>query len=390
MFDFLSTEALFLLRLVSFTITSMLAVVGLVSDFKDKATGRLTGWGRVNLCGLIASFLIGIVSQKIEDNRNTASAKQSATLMASLIDKNSQLIASNNELLGTTTESLHAGKEADAALKLTLRNIDRTMQLVGTTTTVNYRARIPLPNLKGNAEFENNVESLKGLRLASNAQSWSGDDTQIVKNGTRTLVFFGAQSPLITRGMSLGFRRPPFGIGFTKDDPASSRFAQTAGLPQSVEKASQDSSITYEYALRGVSAATAIPDRGNLTDLLTSSFAEHSAYIEQVAGPVAFILTTDPGEFLSGSDFGGKYLRIRRLPEEGVYVKNYFLQGPDFQFCSLNVRIGPYTIDVPVSSLVKDTYGYSFRLPSTMKQSPFDRARAAKDSQLACPSVLIV
>lgn len=74
----------------SIALTGLFGVLGLLTNYKDKDTGRLTGWGRLNLAGILLSATMGILSQWAEIQgkaRTAAEAAVKAQAAADLANK---------------------------------------------------------------------------------------------------------------------------------------------------------------------------------------------------------------------------------------------------------------------------------------------------------------
>ena len=65
-------------KAISIGLTGLFGVLGLLTNYKDKVTGRITGWGKLNLAGIILSAAMGMLSQWVDTQRKTRSAEESA------------------------------------------------------------------------------------------------------------------------------------------------------------------------------------------------------------------------------------------------------------------------------------------------------------------------
>ena len=147
MFSSIPPSVLFWLKILSFCVTSLLALLGLLFDFKDKATGRLTRWGRINLFGLIVSFVVGIASQKIEDDQTTASATRAAGQLRSIIEGNQKLVSDDNATLTSLTTVI---QKNDTLIGAAQESLEDQRQLMSSQSQLDeqvLRAYYPLEPL---------------------------------------------------------------------------------------------------------------------------------------------------------------------------------------------------------------------------------------------------
>jgi hypothetical protein len=141
----LSDTSLFWLKLVSFIITAMLGVVGVVTDFKD-ANKNLTRPGKLNLAGLALAAVIGIMAQKAEYASNRKASDEARDKLSSLNRQNQavlsnveSLIRSNNQLFTTTNKT-------NTLTQQTLHQVSRNLESMGETIFVSYKANFLLEN----------------------------------------------------------------------------------------------------------------------------------------------------------------------------------------------------------------------------------------------------
>jgi hypothetical protein len=394
MFSWVSASALFWLKTISFCITSLLALLGLLYDFKNKASGNLTRWGRVNLCGLIVAFIVGIASQKIEDDRKQVSDEKSATDMKTLVERSQTLVAGNTraladlktvtedngQLIVTTQKSLTAAEKSDEDTLLTLKNIARNQELVGPTIEVHYLFKISLSDAHYGSDLHVLIEKIKDFKKRNNIdRSGLAQDTEIEQNiFGRVEIRFGRHSPIIPSGIGnlsgIMMRGVPFQIYFSKTPiPPTGKLIPMLSPNGKKERVAMP---VYLWDDAATSLRSPNLSDGQILETPLMRFFETETNVFQSSpeGPAVFRLRSDPGNYLSASDFGGSYMAIRISPELPV------------KFCELSVQIGPKLIKVPLNELAEDEYGgFNFRLPQTMTQS-FIRSR---DIQMAnnnrCP-----
>jgi hypothetical protein len=114
-------------KAVSIVLTGAFGVLGLLKDFKDKVTHRITPWGYISLAGIILSTSLGVTAQIIESSKN-AIAQQLAA----------------KHTTETAEQTLRIVKNSEAAL----RQLRRTLSPIGDARLMmNFRAPC------GEAEF---------------------------------------------------------------------------------------------------------------------------------------------------------------------------------------------------------------------------------------------
>jgi hypothetical protein len=65
-------------KAIAIALTGLFGIMGLLTSYKDKETGRITGWGKINLAGILLSATMGVASQLVDAQRKTLSAQQAA------------------------------------------------------------------------------------------------------------------------------------------------------------------------------------------------------------------------------------------------------------------------------------------------------------------------
>lgn len=387
MYSSVPPSLLYWCKLVSFGITSVLALLGLLFDFKDKDTRELTTWGRVNLAGLILSFIVGVVSQNLEDMQKSAAAED-ARLKSDAALANDQetlhdleaVIKANDLLLTNTRASLERAKSIQADTEQTLGGVNRALELVGNSITVDYQAVLfpegqEIQNYRQNVlEFKNThpQDKITGFRhSAATLMAYTGDSIQ-----------FGQGSQVVPEHAWTAFNldAPEFELWFQNTAPVSKgRDKQSA--PVIVKQPANGPSIEAsdeEFAAQNASlSAKFIYD----PDKTKSSIAWRSA--EENRGPTKIQFHLDKptmallpnartifqreeplGDYLSARDFAGKYIVIHR---KGI---------TPMAFCGLTLEIGGTFLRVPADKLLRTSDGLLFyKLPATMRQAPLEISR---------------
>lgn len=63
-------------KAISIVLTGAFGILGLLKDFKDRATDKITVWGRVSLIGILASTLLGVAAQLKESSDQEKSSNE--------------------------------------------------------------------------------------------------------------------------------------------------------------------------------------------------------------------------------------------------------------------------------------------------------------------------
>ena len=389
MFSWIPPGVLFWLKLLSFSITSVLALLGLLYDFKDQKTRELTKWGRVNLCGLIASFVVGMASQSVEYRNNARSAAESAEKTEKLVEDNQKLLekvgnllTDNETLLGNTGKGLKAEEKTDADTQLALRNVDRTMQLAGDTLQVVYLLTIPLGDKKYSGDYEEIVASYKRLLMDNNydgAQNWYREDTQIEPHSVVThRIRFGRSSPLIPKVGQSRFlmMQVPFRITFSKLRPIVQRSSVDSSIDDKGTEAEDKSRIALYLYQENLTASVTPKPPANFVGETPMMFLNTDGLREiyqSAYGRAVFQVQGDSGGLLSALDFGGTFMRVEMTVDLPV------------KFCRFRLKIGPRAIAVPMGEVQEESNGgFVYQLPVKMQQSDVEIAKVREAEQRRC------
>jgi hypothetical protein len=66
--------ALELLKFIGIGVSGIFGIVGLLTEFRDKHSGKVTFWGRLSLIGIVASTLVAALSQALEVRKDRQEA----------------------------------------------------------------------------------------------------------------------------------------------------------------------------------------------------------------------------------------------------------------------------------------------------------------------------
>lgn len=83
---------LLLLKLLGLVIASGLGVLGTIKDYRDKATGRLTKWGRFAVFSLVGSALVAVGAQVVEESLRAKSTREAALQAAASAARSEQMV----------------------------------------------------------------------------------------------------------------------------------------------------------------------------------------------------------------------------------------------------------------------------------------------------------
>lgn len=86
-------------KVVAIALTGFFGVLGLLKEFKDKETNRVTKWGKLSLAGILISTSFGIVVQFKEQQDSAMSAAESAAQTLELLKNTSGTVDNIERLL---------------------------------------------------------------------------------------------------------------------------------------------------------------------------------------------------------------------------------------------------------------------------------------------------
>lgn len=92
--------ALNILKLVGLVLTGAFAVLGLLTEFRNNHTKKITTWGKIALIGILTSTALSFVSQVLESAKSAREAQESAK-------QAQEQIARSNEILNNLNRSLN-------------------------------------------------------------------------------------------------------------------------------------------------------------------------------------------------------------------------------------------------------------------------------------------
>jgi hypothetical protein len=369
---------LFWLKLASVSITTGLAVVGLLHDFRDKETGSLTPWGRINFAGIIVSFLVGVAAQAIDQQRQTDASNDARIRMEGLttksddlLQKATDLIDKNNVILRTTNKSLNSERKIYSATKETLTAANRELEPAGNTIKVLYSIRISMKN--GNRgqtadDFHKRIDKfIRDHNLDSGPHLISFTDQGVgvwAPGDAKTATFkFDGHSQIVAGTSWL--THVPFSISFGKGKPLFKReenreHAHGNFSPaRSYEFSKADTEAEDEAASKGEGQ---VPFVSGTTYSPVMIYKAADDVITQMAWDKAVFQHKEEGrppidEIHRVLDFGGLYVLVRSSVPQPV------------QFCEFDIYFGSRWISLPLADEDTDSGVVRYRLPKNMTQS---------------------
>lgn len=95
--------ALTILKLLGLVLTGAFGILGLLTEFRDDKTKRITKWGRIALIGIFLSTALSFISQLLESTKAKHDAQDSARQMQDQITKSNQILNDLNRSLNPLT-----------------------------------------------------------------------------------------------------------------------------------------------------------------------------------------------------------------------------------------------------------------------------------------------
>jgi hypothetical protein len=384
---------LFWLKLASVSITTGLAVIGLLHDFRDKETGSLTPWGRINFAGIIVSFLVGVAAQAIDQQRQTDASNDARNRMEGLttksddlLQKATDLIDKNNAILRTTNQSLISERKIYSATKETLTAANRELEPAGNTIKVLYSIRISMKNgTQGQTagEFHKRIDKFirdhnldSGLHLISFSDQgvgvWAPGDAK-----TATFKFDGHSQ--IAAGTSW-LTRVPLSISFWKGKPLFKR-------EENREHAHRISSPvrSYEFSVADTEAADEAASKGEGQVPFVSGTTYSPVMIYKTSDDIITQMAWDKAVFQHKDGAGPPIDEIHSILDFGsLYVLVRSSVPQPVQFCEFDIYFGSRWISLPLTEGDTDSGVVRYRLPKNMTQPAKDVTSYRKALSAKC------
>src|SRR5205823_3583439 len=99
----LMSIALFVLKLLGLFLTGVFGTLGLVTDFKDSQTRKITRWGKIALFGILLSTMLSAVSQILESAKSAHDAGESAKAARDQIARSNEILTNLSRTLNPLT-----------------------------------------------------------------------------------------------------------------------------------------------------------------------------------------------------------------------------------------------------------------------------------------------
>lgn len=199
--------ALNLTKIIGTALSGAFGLLGLLTDFRDPSTKRITRWGKVAFWGIILSTIIALVSQVLESAKATRDARASSEATQAQLKKSD----------------------------IILREVDRTLNPL-VDVRISYWMRVPLDDpemAEYKQRLEKGVEQIVANHAANRTDPRFGSPAKL-RQGKVLQVYVPVTSPLFPQraetipyyvlafsGLHLQFFIKPLGISaFEIADPA--------------------------------------------------------------------------------------------------------------------------------------------------------------------------
>lgn len=107
-------------KTASIAVTGAFAVLGLLTEFKDKETKKITRWGYVSLTGILASTILGITAQVVEIQSDAQQAAENSRRALALAENTERTLRNTDqtllELKTLLTETMMVARKTDNTL----------------------------------------------------------------------------------------------------------------------------------------------------------------------------------------------------------------------------------------------------------------------------------
>jgi hypothetical protein len=379
---------LFWLKVASFAITSVLGIIAVLHDFKEKdgkkekSETHVNFWGKLTLAGLVVATLIGVAAQVEESREQKDKDDKNVNALNGLTEKNQTLLNNNEALLSNNKALLDNNQTLLVKVGSTLEGVQRNLQKVDDSMQVDYVLRIPLNDTFPSGTVIGNYPDRLSAKLKELHEKNQGRESSVfpitakdtkvrIRNDNGTLIYdaeFGVNSDLMPDDgiKRLMLSKVPFQISFWKDRPL---------IDHGTFRLRPDKlAAEYQPPL----------DQLSLQKILRTTYnsAEHSVKQGTNSG-VIFRLNRNPGGFVSVLDFRGMFMLVETDDDRpGIFPPDRGLFP--VRFCFLSIQLGTtVSIRIPLQDATADKAGsILYQLPKS-----FDRLNALtkKTYGQACP-----
>lgn len=381
-------DLLFWLKLSAFAITSILGVIAVLHDFrekKDKDGGSLNRWGILTIVGLVVSTLIGVAAQVKETRDQQQRADATSAALTQLTDKNQKLLGDvkalldgNRTLLQKTDTTLESQKQTYAVTQSTLYGVQRNLQTVGDTISVGYFLRVPLNSPAYTASHYGDYlrETLDRLYKAQPpltkliSTRFTDKDTVVDVSGAGDKIVYNARfgrDSVLMPGTSMHniiLSQVPFEIYFSKTKPKNIHGLFADYHPVAIYR--------WDRAKTAVNDAPVGKEPEiHETPMMTFDSAENS--VAQFPWDSAIFRGGGSDGMLSALDFQGAFILVQMI--EFLPVR----------FCQFDLQIGPAQISIPMQDVeLGGDGGFIYQLPTDFSRLDELRKKARSESG-GCP-----
>ena len=328
---------LFYLKVVSFSATALLGVVGVVTDFKDE-NKKLTKAGKLNLAGLVFASIIGIVSQRAE----SINAKNAGAVARKNYDV---LLTKNNEVLEQSA---------------------RGLEPIGETISVRYQAEIPITESRDKAlGLDNSNSDIKMLmRLLSQGVSRYNPKkldahTSVKHTEDVYQIGFDRDSSFANAGI---FKFPLFSLVFFKNKPEPKQKEFVSKITLDGQKVFtedcwfKNSDLTFDWD------KTQHYNKPSVWDAQGKKF-DDIVYIYDDIDTVdpTLVEEGDDSKFIIG-ETSGRVLSVRDL--SGAYLQVVWKHIVHVKLQKLTLRVGGRELEINVEKPIgEECYRNVYKLP---------------------------
>jgi hypothetical protein len=107
-------------QLISMIASGVFGALGLLTEYKDKVTGRITAWGKVALIGVISSAVLSIVLFSLQSSRSAVAAKRAKQDAEALTATLSRILSTAHDTVDQQQANLAESKRISKASSETL------------------------------------------------------------------------------------------------------------------------------------------------------------------------------------------------------------------------------------------------------------------------------
>jgi hypothetical protein len=96
--------ALNLSKIIGTALSGAFGLLGLLTDYRDQVTKRITRWGKIAFFGIVISTVVALVSQSLESAKQTRDAKAAAAVSEKQIEKSDAILHAVDRTIDPLTD----------------------------------------------------------------------------------------------------------------------------------------------------------------------------------------------------------------------------------------------------------------------------------------------